>query len=573
MKWILNILLWMFCLQLQAQNPLYIHMAEDGIYIRWQGVRNQNFKGYNVYRKTGAGGNWELLNSTPLTLVQSSAEAQQLVGNKSDILYGLLEKSGGEITAQDLVNASEGSRFFESSVIVNPELAWMLAERYTDKSAERNSRYAYKITWLNGSSEIDWHESSLLQPYQPEAVPGAETIETHENDGQISLNMKVNTENLKSGDAITWNVYRSDSANGNFKKLNYTNSFPISLDSGEPYLSFKDGFLTNGKTYYYKVKMLNVTGNESKFSRVYALTPKASSRAGILNFTLDVLASKALIQWHIEQKGADIQIWRKDGPDSEFKAVYQSLSVPGNSRWIDNEFTSGVYYHYYMATEMDDQKFYSDTLSVLLPDISPPPPPTNIEAVVVDSQYVKITWSKSPAEDIAFYEIERLRSDHERAGLKISDKNLVDTVFVHKIHKGALGSNYYRLFAIDKSYNYSKGSELVKVKLPDNKAPQSPNLLKLYTDQGMLVLEWSKIPDQDLAYFQVLRGKYGGELSSVAEVTSNSYSEQTPDSGRYIFSVSAVDTDGNKSAIIDTLHITIHPLKPQAPQIRSAVKK
>ena len=573
MKWIIQIAIIVFSLQIQAQNPLYIHMAEDGIHLRWQGVRDANFQGYNVHRKTGNNGSWELLTSTPLSLVQSSDEAESLSGTKSQILYGLLEKTGGAISAKEIADASQGSQFFESLIVINPELAWMLGERFTDLMTERGIRYAYRITWLDDNTESEWQESILQDPYQPESVPGPETINTEEGDSQVTLNMSANQQHLRTGDAITWNVYRSETRAGPFEKINFENFFPLSIETAEPTLSFTDRFLSNGNTYHYRVKMVNVTGHESDFSKTYSLTPRASTRAGILNFTAEILASQAILLWEMEQPGKDIRIWRQDGPNSEFTPIYTSLSVPGISRWIDEEFTPGIHYHYFMTLGNGNDLTYSDTLSLLTTDIVPPPIPTGLKAVVVDSQFVRISWNRSPAKDIAFYEVERLRSAHNRAGLKISGKNFKDTVLVDKFRKGAEGSNFYRVFAIDNSYNYSKGSELVQAKLPDISPPQSPNLFTLRQVGDSILFRWSELPDQDLAYFEILRGKWSGELEAIGQTQNTNYLHQAPDSGKYIYSVAAVDTSGNKSEIKDTLSITVKGAKPSAPSFIGAEEK
>ncbi len=575
--WISYILTFM-TISVAAQDPLYVHMNEDGIHLRWQGKYDARNDGYKVYRQQ-EGALWELITPELLELPKSTEEARNRSGRKSELLYALLGKTGGPITPSELEEAATDSRLFESTCIANTELSWMLCERFTDKTAQQGVGYAYKVVWVDGNKETDWVESKMAT-YSVQRVPSPGEVNMVEGDGQISLDLEPNPKDLKAGDAITWNVYRSSSPNGPFEKLNYENSLPLSVSqngaSAQPKLAHLDRFLTNGETYYYRVKLVNVAGVESDFSRVYQAVPKAGTSVfAIKGFKAEVLASTAIFNWEITRANALYEIYAKPANRDEYRRVQRGITALGAMRWIDIDFQPGPSVEYFMKATLDNSTVFSDTLTLMAQDNLPPKTPVNVEARLIDSLVVEISWETLNESDLLGYEIERLTENTSRAGLKINSGYFQENRFLDTLDSPTNRVFYYWVFALDKSYQSSKGSDLARVVLPDSRPPQTPQFWNLKYRNDSLYMRWSAVPDSDFNSFLVYSIRSEGETQAnlITESKQTEWKIAYSDTGRVGVFVQASDTSGNVSSPSDTLFVRVKPAPPRAPDIVSVQKE
>ena len=99
----------------------------------------------------------------------------------------------------------------------------------------------------------------------PPAAPSGLTAAA--GDGSVALDWADNGESDLAG----YNVYRSTSSGGSYGKLNG------SLVTSS---SYTDGSVTNGTTYYYVVRAVDTSGNESASSNEASATPSGGSTTG-----------------------------------------------------------------------------------------------------------------------------------------------------------------------------------------------------------------------------------------------------------------------------------------------------
>lgn len=554
----------------KAQVPVFIFPSEDGIYLRWQGTRNAELEGYKVYRKTTDGAEWVLLTPEPLSFVQSKAEGFALVGNEAEILYNLLGKNSGAITAAEVAAASEGEggRIFEAMTVVNPAAARLLGELYLDETAVKGTSYDYRITTLVSGQESDWSTVSVGAPFSAKNVPVANEVEVTEGDARVSLAFEPNKNDLQSGDVVSWQVYRSDQNTGSYKRISFENPMPVSVNTGggasEQTLSFADGYLENGKTYFYRVKLINAAGVEGGFSKTYSATPSENGTVVPLsNFDVTALGSRALVSWDSNVDEGQFQIYSSRDSDAEpFNKVTSGVVLEGKGQWLDTKYIPGTVRYYFMELNVPNGKVWrTDTLQLLSIERAAPQPPERVEAEILDSMRVMINWSEVKSRSIIGYDVERLTEADDRDGILVNLQTETGLSYVDTLpHKGR-NSYYYRVVSKDASLNRSTPSHLAKVKFPDEKPPQAPIFWRMDRRGDSLLMEWHAVPDLDLNHYTLRQKTASGGWQPIDSVSQTRYVYLADSSGSYAFSIEAVDTSGNRSRRSQVLHQTI-PSKP-----------
>lgn len=582
MRTILAIAIILPSLFAKSQAPVFTFPSQDGVFLRWQGLRNAELEGYNVYRKANNQTEWELLTMEPLTFVQSKPEGFALVGNEAEILYDLLGKSSGAITAAEVAAASQGEsgKIFGAMTVVNPSAALLLGELYLDGTAVKGTSYEYRITTIVSGQESDWSSAAIGVPFSAKEVPVANEVKITEGDARVSLAFEPNKEDLKSGDVVSWHVYRSDENSGPYKRVSFENPMPISINTGSgasaQTLSFTDRYLENGKTYYYRVKPINAAGVEGRFSKTYPATPAAKHfTIPLSDFDVTALGSRALVSWNSEVDEGQYRIFSSSDTDTNpFVNITSGVVLKGKGQWLDTKYIPGTVRYYFMElTTPDGKAWYTDTLQILSLERATPQSPETVQAVILDSMRVQINWSEVKNRAIIGYDVERLTEADDHDGILVNPKTVTGQSYVDTLPGNGFNAYYYRVFSKDASLNRSMPSRLATVKFPDLEPPQIPIFRRMDRRGDSLVMEWHEVPNLDLDHYTINLKTAPDNWQAIDSVSKTTYVYIADSSGSYSFAIEAVDTSGNRSGHSRTLHQTISPKPPRPPEITSAEKR
>lgn len=208
---------------------------------------------------------------------------------------------------------------------------------FTDKSAEANTRYYYKVNAINGSAEGCFSNvvTCALGCYAPDVK-----ISNNAKTGKIVLNWAA------VPGAAKYEVWRATSKNGTYKKLCTTKNLTVTNNKA-----------TTGKTYYYKVRAIGDDGTPGAFSTiVYRTCDCARTVVKALN---NLSSGKIVLKWDAVQGASKYQVWRSSSRDGGYK----KLCTTKNLKYVDNSVKVGDSYYYKIKAVSADKSSANSAFS------------------------------------------------------------------------------------------------------------------------------------------------------------------------------------------------------------------
>lgn len=566
---------------LTAQETLYIYPAEDGIYLRWQGERNDALQGYHVYRKAGEG-EFERLTTEQLSFPENEQTVKSWIPGKVDFFYAMLGLSGGRVTAADVRRAAEHEvmgGLFEATFAADADMAELLGERFVDRSSEKGTRYTYRITSVKYGNETVLHEKGPLAPYQPQSGPSSPPVQIVSGDGELMLQCTPPASALKSGDMVSWQVFRSNQAEGPYQRVNLQMGFPAAMrgstgENKQASLNFNDGFLENGREYFYRVRMVNVAGVAGPQSPVYSGVPKKTGADEmLLVWDIQALARKVVLHWQSESTGLPYRIMRANQRSGTYRPAHRGILRTGADSWLDADYRAGELRYYFLEIRDDNDRVWrSDTLDAFYGERLPPSPPGTLTAALRDTFIVDLQWEPSTTAG-SMYDVERLTGNNARSAVKVNPRPIANTLYTDTLRRGASGEYQYRVRAVSAALQHSEPTPTATVEVPDFQPPQAPIAWRLDRDIDEGVMQWHPVPEEDLEKYEVFWSVDNGNWQRAHEGIATTFRFALEEQKSFFMAVRAVDRSGNEGAFSDTLKLRIRNAAPDAPVIKSVEKR
>ena len=236
--------------------------------------------------------------------------------------------------------AGRGTPFIQSST--DPRI-----NNATSTKQDLNSTTGLLVMASDDSTGYYLHNTMNLGTANPPPPPADTTppatpkgLTATPSQGGIALDWADNTE----ADLAGYNVYRSDSANGTFNKLN---SAPLSASE------YNDTKAPAGQLSYYRVTAVDKTGNESAPVTDSAERPAPDTAPGIPNgFKATPSQDGISLGWNAntETDLAGYNVYRSGAPGGTFTKLNGSLLTA--SQYNDKAAPTGRY-SYYRVTAVD----------------------------------------------------------------------------------------------------------------------------------------------------------------------------------------------------------------------------
>ena len=357
-------------------------------------------------------------------------------------------------------------------------------------------------------------------------------------------------------------VSRATSAGGTYKPLT---AAPISASE------LSDTTASAGTVSYYRVSVVDRSGNTSAVASVSALRPDTAAPATPRSLKATVSSGKIKLKWssNAEKDLTGYLVYRATAADGSYARL--TASPVDDTELTDGTAPAGVPVLYRVtAVDASGNESGPATVSATRPDTVAPAAPAGLTVTAGDGAVV-LDWAGNTETDLAGYLVSR--STKSGSGFKaLTGSPITASEFADTTAPAGV-VHYYRVTAVDTSGNVS-GVAAASATLPDVSAPAAITGLKVSADSSKVKLDWSSNSEQDLAGYLIYRsvtadGAY--TLLTPSPRTGSDYSDSTAIPGLpTYYRITAVDEAGNESASVSVSGTRLDKVAPAAPAALAA---
>jgi len=414
-----------------------------------------------------------------------------------------------------------------------------------DRDVINGTSYTYYVTALDFAGRESFpSKKTIAKPEDrtPPLIP--EEIRTISEEGKITITWRMSLEL----DLSHYNIFKSEKVKGSFTKLN---SKPIPGDR-----PFYTDSAVSYKQYFYKVEAVDKKGNKSKLSgaisgRCKDETPppppkdiscKVAETGHAVTLTWKPPVDSELLGYHV---------YRGEKEDKLFR-ISQELIEKEESTYIDSGYTKsglnpGKTYYYGVSAfdnAMNESKIKS--LSVRIPDKTPPLAPLTCYAKNTGDGSVKVQWQRSPSLDAYSYRIYKGREGEELSLIKETGKEGL-TYTDKDVDKGK--TYIYAVSAVDSMGNEGEKTDRFSVTVKDMKFPPPPSDIEAKVTEKGVRITWKEITVEDLAGYNVYRSDIlTGVFKKLNKeaLRASVFLDKNGKEGFY-YRITTLDTSGNEN--------------------------
>jgi len=452
---------------------------------------------------------------------------------------------------------------------VDKKAANLAGLRFVDKSAKANTEYMYMIVPLASKSISSLRTGTV--DISTNSIPELPTI-------------KTSTEQLENRVVLNWprEVYsihysgyfieRKENS-GKFTPLNevpYVHGYDEDEKMINPYIRFADSLTNNNSTYKYRVRGISPFADLGPWSQTISVRQKdLSPPSSVSDLNAVFIDDKNMqLNWNIDQNDNDIKgynIYYAYKLDKDFVKLNEKIIPTKQLRYIHQN-VNPYFNNYYYVTTVDKTGNESKSLPVkaTVKDITPPSIPQNIQASADTNGVVTLTWDPGNDLDLLGFKVYFANAEYHEfsliTGTPINSTTYQDTITLKALDKYV----YYKVMAVDKSFNYSIKSQAIKVKRPDI-IPPSPALFKEYkvSEKG-IYLKWARSSSEDVVEHQIFRKVETDSIWTKYKIFTGlekSFTDQNISPNIiYQYKIQAIDDSGLKSEIVNPVSLKSQPV-------------
>ena len=344
--------------------------------------------------------------------------------------------------------------------------------------------------------------------------------------------------NAVSG-AAKYEVYRARSKDGTYSLM--------STQSATGYTNTSD--LTNGNTYYYKVRALDADGTAGAWSSIVSVTYKQTLPAPTVTGGNDS-QGRPTLKWNAVSGAAKYEVYRarsKDGTYSKYSTTTGTSYT--NTSYIEN---GNTYYYKVRALDANGTAgAWSSVVSVTYKQTLPAPTVTGGN----DAQG-RPTLKWNAVTGAAKYEVYRARS---KDGDYIKYSTVTCTSYTNTSYIEDGNTYYYKVRALDANGTAGAWSSIVSVtyRAASTGTLSAPAVTGGKDSQGRPTLKWNAV--SGAAKYEVYRARSkDGDYIKYSTVTGTSYTNTSYiESGNtYYYKVRALKSDGTAGAWSSVVSVT-----------------
>lgn len=438
------------------------------------------------------------------------------------------------------------------------EVAQMAGLGFIDDQVRPNEKYVYKVNSLVPQEILQIDEGGVfvgLQDYEDLPKPLDLAVVFFDGTAMLSWNYAIHNQLYNS-----YFVERSlDGAN--FQKLN---DLPLTTlnnsEKTDPLQMFYTDSITNGQTYYYRIK------GKTPFGEVSAPSEVVSGKGEVKLAYVPHITSKfyedettVLLEWEFMDEGNDLitgfELNQSENADGPYQTVV--TDIPPEQRQVRY---SGLWPTNYMtitALGKNGSKRTSFPALVQPVDSIPPAQPKGLTGAVDSLGIVTLSWEPNTDKDILGYRIFRGNNRKEEYS-QITISPHEGTTYYDSVAVKNLNSKvYYQVIAVDQRFNMSEPSEILELKKPDFIKPTQPVFKSYKIKEGKVYLTWANSSSDDVVRHELYRKEgdsndwelvytvdstqYAGSSMQLAEASGQWVDEKVTEGEQYSYTLIAID--------------------------------
>lgn len=461
--------------------------------------------------------------------------------------------------------------------VMEPDVAQALGQYYEDKAPVDGKAVQYTLEVFK-RGELAYTKIRGILPGVEKTLPMLWDVQAHRFEWGVGLKWQ-GYESYTS-----FNIYRSDQYEGEYKKINTT---PIQVqvsrnDNGTidvaPYF-YSDTTLEDGQLAFYQIQGIDFFAD---------LGPETIPVLGMVK--IDPRPAPLRRPEMTSGETAISMTWTPS-PDEDIVGynVYRTLKYEGKGKQLNKELIAGTSFsdgnvkvdlNYFYSITAVNKGGYESLPSLngvgLAKDSTPPPVVQELMAEVVEAK-VSLHWHGGLADDLLGYRVYRTMSVNDPDWAMLNNDPVSAETYVDILKKNlSRHPYYYRVTSVDTHYNESEASVPVKIKLPDVTPPKAPTVTGSSVREGQVALTWSQLHVYDLAGFNLYR-EVSGQRAKINKklVLNPSFVDASPPVDvPVIYTVVAVDETGNESEPSSTVNLSVRDhVKPQISSFKARVTK
>lgn len=552
-------------------------VASDGsTYILLVWTAKEGIEGFNLYRREEGENEYSRLNETPLSIMRNCRRIEAILTDEEE---GVFKSIGvNPCSVYTLKPTDPAYKVLQSFSFSYWRIGILTGQAYVDSSVVNGTTYWYKIEGIDEKRAETVLDSVQVTAGDVTPLPSPSNLTAEAGDNSVLLRWD------RMDDAFGFEVFRSTSSTATGKRVNEplmvsqcsTAAGTVNCfldyqrwdDAGRPikHLVGSDSIEgpSNGITYWYRVRALDLLKREGDFSAPVPATPHDTTpprvprdvRVEALKDTLEVRWLKVThnVLGHLDTI-QNYRVYRCDSSQDTAGTQVGVIPQPtgeettfvffrdGDTAVLRPDYGEKVFWYRVQAIDKyGNESRKSSPVAGHLKDITPPAPPKGLNAEG-DTNFIKLNWERNTEPDLGGYMLYRgicnkynicdsvcvdsvrvdsegIQGEREKWECKkwkylpcplllIAKIDNPDSTY-YEDHTVPLGSPIcyrYAVKAYDKTQNLSDTSETVCQRLREKVPPPPPILAGLKARNLGIKVEWIVAPVQDLFGFVVERSE------------------------------------------------------------------
>jgi hypothetical protein len=564
----------------QSGDPsikLLAKSKKDGIWLRWAPVNPTvwqlgNQYGYTVERFT-VKSNGDLEN--PLGEKLTNAPLRVYPPTELDKLSATVKEAsiikelvyGKNITtpikvdnpASVLSRSKEMENLFGVALLVC-DMGTQVAEAaglfIKDQSAKKGIKYIYRVSIPYQNKQLVIEPGVLVVDFTDEReLTPPSGLNVKFDNHKATLNWSTL---LDRGIYSAYHIEKSEDGKtfSRLTKLPYVH-MSTSLQSESAF--FVDSLQQNSKKYYYRVVGLTPFGEVGPSTQVVSGEGK-DDFSGLLVIREGKVTSgsnKVNLKWEFPE-GLTSQIdgfaiLKSNDASGKFSEATKTLLSPDKREFVDELGFNNTYYVVVALEKNGIERVRSFPFLVQMEDITPPNMPLGLSGTIDKKGVVKLTWLANNEKDLKGYRVFTANKPTDEF-IEVTKSILTTPTYMDTVNTNVLNKKiYYKVVALDKSFNTSDYTTSLELTKPDIIAPSPPLFIKTEMVDGKIILEWENSASDDVVRYVLFRRlKPDTSAVKLMEWSTSDNKEKFEDNtvimGKlYQYQLTAIDGAGNRS--------------------------